>query len=116
MKNKISYFFLAVLFFYSGLSLSQASEPSGAIKLGLDLATATADTKSLTEGLKKVGQDKLDEWMWDSIGGYEMLLNSTSEASIPEAKDKLKKIVEVVQNIEKFAIAVTEGKYDDALF
>ncbi|MDD5614360.1 MAG: hypothetical protein PHQ54_04740, partial [Candidatus Omnitrophica bacterium] len=116
MKNKILYCFLAILFFYSGLSPSLASEPTGAIKLGLDLATATADTKSLTEGLKKVGQDKLDEWMWDSIGGYEMLLNSTSEASIPGAKDKLKAIVEVVQNIEKFAIAVTEGKYDDALF
>jgi hypothetical protein len=116
MKNKILYCFLATLVFYSSLSPSLASEPSGAIKLGLDLATATADTKSLNEGLKKVGQDKLDEWMWDSIGGYEMLLNSTSEASIPSAKDKLKQIVEVVQNIEKFAIAITEGKYDDALF
>ncbi len=86
------------------------------IKLGLDVAKAIAEQKDVKEGLKAVANDELSNWLWDSIGGYEKFIFQNSEAEIPAAKDKIKKIIEVCNNIEAFTLAILEGRYDDALF
>lgn len=85
------------------------------IKLGLDVAKAMAEQKSVGEGLKAVAQDKWSEWLWDSIGGYEKFIFQNNEAEIPKAKEKIKKFVEKLQAMEAATLAIIEGRYDDAL-
>ncbi len=91
-------------------------DPSKLISLGLSAATAMASEKDVVKGLKTAAKDEYTSWMWDAIGGTEKFLFQNSEADIPVVKDKIMKIVGTVDSIEKFSIAMTEGKYDDAAF
>jgi len=105
---------LSVFFCHSVFAEDEDNTPKP-IKLGLDVAKAMAEQKSVGEGLKSVMQDKWSDWLWDSIGGYERIIFQNDEAEIVKAKDKIKKFVERMQAIETAALAIIEGRYDDAL-
>ncbi len=91
-------------------------DPPKLISLGLSAATAMASEKDVVQGLKTAAKDEYTSWMWDAIGGTEKFIFQNQEADIPVVKDKIMKIVDTVNAIEKFSIAMTEGKYDDAAF
>ncbi|MBU1045083.1 MAG: hypothetical protein KJ915_11885 [Candidatus Omnitrophica bacterium] len=93
-----------------------ADDPPKLISLGLNAATAIASEKDVIKGLKAAAKDEYTEWMWELIGGTEKFIFQNSEADLPGIKDKINNIVGIVGQIEKFAIAMTEGKYDDAAF
>lgn len=91
-------------------------DPPKLISLGLSAATAMASEKDVVKGLKTAAKDEYTSWMWEAIGGTEKFIFQNSEADLPGVKDKINNIVSVVGQIEKFSIAMTEGKYDDAAF
>ncbi|GEM_PF-3767154 len=92
-----------------------SKELSPGISLGLSLATAIAEEKDIKEGLKKFSRDDL---MLKILGEYEKLWTGQleGEAYIVQAGEKVKKVVEITQNISTFATNLGEGKYDEALF
>jgi len=122
--NKILFFVLIIFFTLNIVFGSESSEilpeadslPTG-IKLGLDLTTAIFEEKGAKEGIKKFAKDKFGDWMWDSIGGYEKFWTGQLEgdAYIVQAKEKIKKVYEISNNIKEFATKLGEGKYDEAL-
>ncbi|HSA31659.1 MAG TPA: hypothetical protein P5160_07660, partial [Candidatus Omnitrophota bacterium] len=91
-------------------------DPPKLISLGLSAATAMASEKDVVKGLKTAAKDEYTNWMWEAIGGMEKFMFQNSEADLPVVKDKINNIVNIVGQIEKFCIAMTEGKYDDAAF
>jgi len=91
-------------------------DPPKLVSLGLSAATAMASQKDVVTGLKQAAADEYTDWLWEAVGGTEKFMTGNAEAEIPAAKDKIMKIVNTVKAIENFAIAVTEGRYDDAAF
>jgi len=86
------------------------------VTLGLDTAGAMAAKKDMKKGAEEAMKKTSFDWMWEVVGGMENVAFNTSEAELPGVKDKLNFIVSTMQNIEKAAIQITEGKYDEALF
>ena len=122
-KKKIVSIFLISVFFISGLShsskalLTDPDDLSKGVKLGLDLATATAENKSLTEGAKDVLQKEFDDWTWNYVvGNYEKLIFQNAEAELPDFKGKIDKIQEIIGRIETIATQLGAGNYDEAAF
>jgi len=112
-------FLMFVLCKISFAGLSDPGELSKVAKLGLGLSEAIADKRNVEEGLEKFAKDQFDDWMWDSIGGYEKLWTGqldVTDAYTKQARDKIKKIYEITQSIAEFATKLGEGKYDEALF
>ncbi len=93
-----------------------ADEDSKFVQLGLNAATAMASKRDVVEGLRQTASDEYTDWLWDSVGGIESFMTGDPEAKIPEAREKIGKIVDTVKAIETFSIAMTEGRYDDAAF
>lgn len=100
-------------------ALTKADDIPAGLKLGLDVAQAIADQQNVQNGLSEFAKGQLDDWMWNSIGGYEKLWTGQLDdvdAISKQAKDKIKKSLEILQQITDFATKVGEGKYDEALF
>lgn len=117
LKKTIAGILIAALFLYGGAGTVFANgEPSKVASLGLSAASAMASQKDVAKGLKAAAKDEYTDWLWQAVGGTEKFMTGNAEAEIPAAKDKIMKIVSTVQAIEKFAIAMTEGKYDEAAF
>jgi hypothetical protein len=91
-------------------------DPPKLVSLGLSAATAMASEKDVVKGLQTAAKDEYTSWMWDAIGGTEKFIFQNTEADLPGVKDKINNIISIVGQIEKFSIAMTEGKYDDAAF
>lgn len=103
----------------SAAALTKADDIPAGLKLGLDVAQAIADQQNVQNGLSEFAKGQLDDWMWNSIGGYEKLWTGQLDdvdAVSKQAKDKIKKSLEILQQITDFATKVGEGKYDEALF
>ncbi|MDD5069463.1 MAG: hypothetical protein PHV17_01945 [Candidatus Omnitrophica bacterium] len=111
--------FLVLLTVFLSLAGSRsvfAEDTPKSISLGLDVAKAIVSEKDVSKALKSVAKDEYTSWLWDSVGGMEKFITQNSEADIPVLKDKIMDLVGIVESIEKFSIAMTEGKYDDAAF
>ena len=104
-------FILSILLF---LYRENTYAMAGVTELGLNVASATMDTKSAEKGLSNVAKDQTKEWLWDSVGGFEKMLLQNDEAEIKEATGELLEIVDIVKSIETIAIAMTNGNYDTA--
>ncbi len=103
----------------SAAALTKADDIPASLKLGLDVAQAIADQQNVQNGLTEFAKGQLDDWMWNSIGGYEKLWTGQLDdvdAISKQAKDKIKKSLEILQQIGDFATKVGEGKYDESLF
>ena len=103
----------------SAAALTKADDIPASLKLGLDVAQAIADQQNVQNGLTEFAKGQLDDWMWNSIGGYEKLWTGQLDdvdAISKQAKDKIKKSLEILQQIGDFAMKVGEGKYDESLF
>ncbi len=114
MKKFFSIILLFALIGLLPLKTLAEDTPTG-ISLGLNLATAIAEEKDVKDGLKKFSRDDL---MLKIFGEYEKLWTGQleGEAYIVQAGEKVKKVVEITQNISTFATNLGEGKYDEALF
>ncbi|MBI5189065.1 MAG: hypothetical protein HZA22_00110 [Nitrospirae bacterium] len=98
--------------------LSDPNNMGNTVKLGLGLSTAMMDEKDTVKGAQKFAKEQFDDWMWESIGGYENLWNGVleGEATSVQVRKKYKESIEIMDNIGKFAEAVGAGNYDDATF
>ncbi len=57
-------------------------------------------------GLSELAKGQLDDWMWNSIGGYEKLWTGQLDdvdAVSKQARDKIKKVLEILQQITDFS-------------
>jgi hypothetical protein len=116
-KKYIAVVLVATTCFFGNNTLVLADDdPPKLISLGLSAATAMASEKDVVKGLKTAAADEYTNWLWEAIGGLETFMTQNTEADIPAAKDKIMNIVNTVKAIENFAIAMTEGRYDDAAF
>jgi len=105
------YIGLCLIAFLHPNNIQAMSDVAG---LGLDVATATMDSKSAKKGLEKLAKDKTTEWMWDSVGGFEKMLLQNNEAEMLNATKKLSGIADIVKSINKIAISTAKGNYDTA--
>jgi len=99
--------------------LTDGDDISTGLSLGLDLADAIADKKDIVEGVKEVAESKYDDWIWDSIGGYEKFWKGQvddTDAYVNQAKDAIDEVLDIIEKVQELGTKLGEGKYDEALF
>ena len=82
----------------------------------VDITKAMIAEKVSWPVLPVMPRKSIDDWMWTLIGGYENLVtgNLAGDAYIVQIREKVNNYAEIIDAIQRFILAIEDGRYDDA--